>query len=327
MMNNYQYFIGIDVSKSTLDIAELGTHRTTPYQIANTQSAITAWLTTLDFSNTLLALEATGAYSQRLTYLLAQQGACFVLVNPACSAAYVKVLGITSKNDRQAAQTLALMAQRIDLPLYEPKKDAMLQRRQLLMGINALKKQQQMLRNQLHALEHQMIFAPKVVQALQETLQTVEANIRTLEEQLNQLDDAEYERQAQLLTSVVGIGDICARTLLCATGGLQHFDNASQLVKFAGLAPASHQSGCSIKTKGRINRNGHPQLRAVLYMAACCAKRYNLACKELYQRLRAKGKAHKQAMVAIMAKLLRQLFGVFKSGKPFDNHFFLNFQH
>jgi transposase len=325
-MSTYQHFIGIDVSKSVLDIAELGTSRSEPYQIQNTDTAILTWLSDLDLSQTFVVLEATGAYSQRLTCHLAKQGAFFSLVNPLRSAAYVKVLGITTKNDRQAAQTLALMAQRIDLPLYQPKEDAMLQRKQLLMGINALKKQQQMLRNQLHALEHQIIFAPKVVEALQETLRTVEANILALEEQLNQLDDAEYDQQFELLTSVVGIGAICARTLLCATGGLQHFDNPGQLIKFAGLAPASHQSGCSIHTKGRINRSGHSQLRAVLYMAAQSAKRFNGACKELYVRLRAAGKAHKQAMIAVMCKLLRQSFGVFKAKQPFDNQLFLKFQ-
>lgn len=325
-MATYQHFIGIDVSKSVLDIAELGTPPSKPYQICNTESDILAWLSGLDLSQTFLVLEATGAYSQRLTYHLAKQGAFFSLVNPLRSAAYVKALGITSKNDQQAAQTLALMAQHFDLLLYQPKQDAMLERKQLLMGINALKKQQQMLSNQLHALEHQMIFAPKVVEVLQQTRKTVEDSIATLEEQLNQLDDEEYQAQYDLLTSVVGIGAICARTLLCATGGLQHFDNANQLVKFAGLAPASHQSGSSIQTKGRINRNGHAQLRAVLYMAAQSAKRFNGACKQLYLRLRAAGKAHKQAMMAVMCKLLRQSFGVFKAKRPFDNQLFLNFQ-
>lgn len=324
-MNAYKSVIGIDVSKSTLDIAELGTCRSELYQIGNDDVAILSWLGQFDLSDTLFVLEATGAYSKRLTYHLGARGAQVSVVNPLRSAAYTNALGITTKNDRQAARTLALMGSRFELPLYQQPSDTMHERKQLLLSLHALKKQQQMLKNQLHALEHQIIFSPLAVETLRQTLQTVETSIRQLEEQLNQLEDDEYEHQFELITSVVGIGPVCAQALLTATGGLQNFERAEQLLKFVGIAPASHQSGSSIKTPGRITRKGNNALRAALYMAARSAKRFNLSCQALYQRLRARGKAHKQAMVAIMAKLLRQIFGVVKSGHPFDNRFFLQF--
>ena len=325
-MKPYALIIGIDVSKSVLDICQLQDQDQRWSRIDNAEGAIQSWLATLDLSQTLVVLEATGAYSQRLTYALSKSAAHFCVVNPLQSAAYVKVLGITTKNDQQAARCLALMGKQLDLPLYQPSSDTMLERKQLLKSLQILKKQHAMLRNQIHALEHQVLLAPTALDALRQTQQAVEDNIQRLEAELEQVQEADYEDQFQLLTSVVGIGPVCARALLCATGGLGRFDHAGQLIKFAGIAPASHQSGCSIKTRGVIHRAGHSHLRAVLYMAARSAKRFNHACKQLYERLRAKGKAHKQAMVAVMGKLLRQLFGVFKSGKPFDNHLFWQLQ-
>lgn len=125
---------------------------------------------------------------------------------------------------------------------------------------------------------------------------------------------------------MVGIGQKTATLLLTATGGLQNFQRPRQLSKFLGLVPSSHDSGSSIKIRGRMTKRGNSMLRASLYMAARSAKRFNLACKELYERLRAKGKPHKKAMVAIMNKLIKQVFGVVASKKDFDNDFYLNFK-
>jgi len=202
----------------------------------------------------------------------------------------------------------------------------MYERKQLLMGLNALKKQQQMLKNQLHALSHQILFAPKVEAVLKETLTTVEQHIEQLEAELNDLSDDEHEQQLELITSVVGIGQKTANLLLTVTGGLQNFEHARQVSKFIGIVPYTHDSGTSVRIRGGITKKGNNVLRASLYMAARSAKRFNFACKELYERLRAKGKPHKVAMVAIMNKLIRQVFGVVKSNIEFDNLHYLIFQ-
>ena len=199
----------------------------------------------------LIVFEPTGSYSDRLLHLLSDRGISIVLVNPVQSNAFTKAQGIISKNDKQAARTLALMGQCLDLPLFKKSNNTMYERKQLLMGINALKKQQQMLKNQLHAISHQVLFAPKVKAALNETLETVEQNLQQLEEELNDLSDEEHQEQLKLITSVVGIGKKTANLLLTATSGLQNFQQARQLSKFIGLVPYSHDSGTSVKFKGR----------------------------------------------------------------------------
>ena len=326
-MKKYKLIFGIDVSKNTLDIYNLSTGIYS--QVLNTEQSIKKWIHQICVQNKkediLCVFEPTGCYSHRLLNFLGQYSIAINLVNPLQSNGFTNALGIISKDDRQAAKTLALMGQNLDLPLNQHQSENMQRRKQLLMGINALKKQQQMLRNQLHTLDHQIVFEPKVVDALKATLDTVDTQLLKLEKELNDLSDEEYEHQLDLITSVVGIGKKTAHLLISATGGLQYFDRAKQLSKFTGVVPSSHRSGSSINKKGRITKRGNSALRASLFMAAKSAIRFNKACKDLYQRLRRIGRAYKQAIVAVMNKLIKQAFGVVQSGISFDNNHYLKF--
>lgn len=199
-------------------------------------------------------------------------------------------------------------------------------RKQILSSLSALKKQRQMLKNQLHALRFQAIVNTTVRQAFETTLQTVNEQIQLLEQELDSLSDEEHEQLMKKITSVVGIGPKTAQALLTSTGGLDHFEHDRQLAKFIGIVPASHDSGSSVRYRGPITKKGNSELRACLYMAARSARRFNLACKELYERLRSKGKCHRQAMVAVMNKLVRQVFAVIKYDRKFDNRYYLKYK-
>ena len=325
-MNTYSQLFGIDVRKDTLDIACLADQATCVRQIANTNEAILNWLENIDPHTSLCVLEPTGSYSARLVYHLQEKGIAVSLVNPNQSAGFAQAQGIISKNDRQAARTLALMGRTLDLPLY-PKQDAMRQqRKQLLNALTALKKQRQMLKNQLHALQQYPLIQPTAQQAYEQTLETIEQQIDQLKEQLEELSDEEHQRMLKRMETVVGIGQTSAQALLLAIGSFTYFQHARQVSKFLGLVPSSHFSGTSVFIRGRISKKGCSEVRANLYMAARSAIRFNLACKDLYERLRAKGKPHKQAMVAVMNKLVKQIFGCVVNNTDFDNQFYLRFK-
>jgi len=309
-MSTYSSVYGIDVSMADLDVVNLNEEKMTIKKVKNNDNPIKKWIKNLPCKNVLCVLEPTGCYSDRILYYLNKNNIAVAVVSPNQSHGFFQAQGIVSKNDKQAAHSLALMGQRLDLPLHKAKSDDMLKRKQLLMGINALKKQRQAIRNQLHALNHQIIFVPKVVEAFKETLAIVEKQLTELEEELNDISDEEHSKQFQLITSN-------------ATNGIHNFQHAGQVAKLAGVVPSSHQSGSSVRKQGRITKKGNNELRACLYMAARSAKRYNLACKALYERLRFKGKPHKKAMVAVMNKLVKQVFGVVHSGVSFDNQFYL----
>ena len=101
------------------------------------------------------------------------------------------------------------------------------------------------------------------------------------------------------------------------------FDSPDKLSKFLGLNSYSHHSGSSIRRRGGITKFGSNQVRSLLYMCTRSAIRYKQPCKELYQRLRQNGKSHKLAAVAVMHKLVKQIFACVKNKTLFDNEYHL----
>mgnify|MGYP000639700332 CR=1 FL=1 len=105
------------------------------------------------------------------------------------------------------------------------------------------------------------------------------------------------------------------------TDCFERFNTASELCSFAGLTPIIRESGSSIRSRPRISKMGNRRLRKVLFICSFSASKHNKACKELYNRIVAKGKSKKLALIAVSNKLLKQSFAIAKSGLPYDENF------
>jgi transposase len=107
--------------------------------------------------------------------------------------------------------------------------------------------------------------------------------------------ETKIEKGSKLLktriTSIIGIADFTGGLILGELGDVRRFESSKQVVAFAGLDPVLKESGNS-KRHGHISKRGSPLLREALYLAAFPASKYNPVCKQLYDRLRAKGKHH-----------------------------------
>jgi transposase len=156
---------------------------------------------------------------------------------------------------------------------------------------------------------------------VEKTIKFLERQIAELEDEITNLSNKEYARQMSLLTSIKGISNTLASALIVATGGFTYFSNAKQISRYLGLCPTYQQSGTSVNVKGHINRNGDPHLRGQLYVAALVCIQYNKACKDTYEKLRAKGKSAKVALIAIANKLIRQAFAVVTNNQPYIDGF------
>jgi transposase len=121
----------------------------------------------------------------------------------------------------------------------------------------------------------------------------------------------------ELLTSIDGIGAKTAWAILAYIGDISLFENAKQISSYAGLNPRIEQSGTSVQHSS-LSKMGCAKLRKSLYMPALVAVRFNPLMHAFYEKLLAKGKPKKVALVAVMRKLLVLAYGVLKSGKPFD---------
>ena len=153
------------------------------------------------------------------------------------------------------------------------------------------------------------------IRALVKELRALAASIQAGKERLRTRLAADPE--VQRLLSIPGIGPWTAVCLRLEVGSLTRFHSANALVAFAGLDPLNHQSG-DLTRPGGISHRGRAEIRAVLYMAALTALRWNPVIKSCYARLRTHGKSHLTAAVACMAKLLRLAYACVLRDEAFD---------
>lgn len=108
--------------------------------------------------------------------------------------------------------------------------------------------------------------------------------------------------------------------MICLTDGFQKFSHTQvkQFISFIGMSPRTFESGTSVRGRAHISKVGNSRMRSMLYMCSWSAKTKNQQCAALYERLSGKGKPEKVIKVAISHKLIRQIFGVIKSGEPFS---------
>jgi transposase len=320
-------YVGIDVGKDTLVIArQVLTDAQLPKAFAiekidNTLDSIDAWLSKTDLTQTQIIFEATGKYSYRLAYCLDLFEGAYSILSPKQSKGFAQSMKIVSQNDERDAILLSLYGKCFTPSVNQEVDEQLHKLRQKRKHLSSLLSQRQVVSNQLHAME----FDPRADQQVKESLEmlqtTLEIQIQTFQDELYHLDDEQYQKLYQQLLSITGIGPASASALIVATNGFIHFDCVKKVFKFLGTIPSSKDSGTSVKIKGQIIKTGIPHVRAILYNAAKSAKRYNLACKDLYERLRKKGKAHKVAMIAVVNKLIKQAFAVVKNQTVFDNNY------
>jgi len=149
--------------------------------------------------------------------------------------------------------------------------------------------------------------------------QDILTDIRT---QMNSI--AALSPQYELLRTVPGIGEVTACVILSEVGDINRFATKKQLVAYAGLDPAVFQSGKFTARNNRISKRGSPYLRKALYQAAFVGisdrkgQAVNPAIRRFYDLKKSQGKLGKVALCAAASKLLCMVFGIMKSGKPFE---------
>lgn len=313
-------FVGIDVSKSWVDVHV----RPAP---AAAQAGGAAFRCTTDeaglaelvrrlrpLAPLLIVMEASGGYESIVALSLAEAGLPVAIVNPRQVRRFAEALGQLAKTDAIDARVIAHFAEAVR-PTPRPLPDGtMLQlqellarRRQLVVMINAEK---QRLAKAASAV------AQRSHKAMAKSLESERGRIDRAIDKLVQQSPL-WCSKLDLLTSVPGVGDIVARTLLAELPELGSIDR-HQIAALAGVAPFSRDSG---RKKGkRFVRAGRvqvrAQVRAQVYMACLVAIRYNPPLKAFYRRLRQAGKPARLAIVAVMRKLLTILNAMLRDNRP-----------
>jgi transposase len=294
-------FIGIDVSKATLDVAGCTADGPLPdlaHSIANTDAGLATLVPVLLARKpTLVVLEATGGYERLAAATLAVAGVPVVVINPRHVREFAKAVGRLAKTDRLDAALLALFAERIrpalrDLPRLEtgPLAEQILRRRQLVEMITA-------------ESNRRALVSPTVRRRLEAHIRWLERELVHIESELQHTIEATpvWRTRDDVLQSTPGIGPRVSHSLIALLPELGTLSRR-HISALAGVAPFNDDSGG--RRGVRHIKGGRAAVRSVLYMGALVGVRYNPVLKAFYHRLRAAGKAPKVALVACMRKLL-----------------------
>jgi len=315
-----QKVVGIDVSKETLAICHLAEEKLQHLEIQNNRAGFKQLVKQCG-TESLFVMEATGIYYLQLAYYLYEQGAQVVVVNPLIIKRYIQMHLGKGKSDKKDARWIMRYGEQTQVTHWQPEEQVIVECRQLEQVIEQLIRQKTMVINSLEALERQPVKSQLAAKSLKQTLNTLEKQIKQLEDKLQANLEKAFAKEIKLLSSIPGIGKKTAGMLLLFAGGFRNVNNYRQLIAKAGLSPREYTSGSSIRGKVRITKMGGSLIRSKLFMCSFSAKKSNAACKALYQRLVAKGKNGKLALIAVCNKLLKQAFAIVKSSIPYRPDF------
>jgi len=306
-MTSAQVFVGIDVSKAQLDIALRPEGR---FAASNDEAGFAQVIERLRaVPPALVVLEATGGLEIPLTGALAAAGVPVVVVNPRHVRDFAKAAGKLAKTDALDAQTLAHFAE-VMRPEPRPLPD---EQTQTLAAILTRRRQ---LVEMLTAEKNRLASARKPVRkSLRAHITWLERELAHTESDLAQAirESPVWREKDALLRSTPGVGPVLTTTLLANLPELGTL-TGKQIAALVGVAPLNRDSG-TLRGK-RTVWGGRAQVRAVLYMGAIVAARFNPVIRAFSQRLRAAGKAKKVVLTACMRKLLIILNAMVKHRTP-----------
>jgi transposase len=302
--------VGIDVAKDHLDVHVRPAGLTV--RLPNDDGGVADLTARLAAAGpALVVLEATGGYEAPVAAALAAAGVPVAVVNPRQVRRFAEGHGRLAKTDAIDAATLALFADQVR-PDPRPLPDAAARELAALLG-----RRRQLL--QMRLAEQQRLAA-----AAGRLAQDIRAHVAYLDKRIGRVDgdlaaavraSPVWRERDDLLQSVPGVGPQVARVLIAELPELGSAPGR-QLAALVGLAPFSRDSG-RVRGRRRIF-GGRAGVRSALYMAALVAARFNPVLRAAYDRLLARGKPKKVALVAVARRLLTILNAMLRHRQPWD---------
>ena len=327
-------FVGIDISKATLDVSVLSPADTSTVhyqQLPNNQKGfgnLLKWIKQnacgVPVEHWRVCMENTGIYSLELNCFLHQKGVWQCLENALQIKRSMGVL--RGKTDKADSKTIALYAYRFAdqlKPYVLPTKT--------LLRLRALFAQ----RERLVSMHCQIQLAQKSLKGYEKALvrdiqKQNEALLKNLSVQIKAIDKALREclakdqalhRKATLIQSVPGVGLQTAAYLLIVSRGMESFTTPRQFACYSGCAPFAHTSGVSVRGKTAVHYIANKKMKMLLHMAAINAITFNDELKQYYRRKIADGKNGMSVLNAVRFKLICRIFSVIKRDEQYQKNY------
>ena len=325
------YFIGIDVSKSTLDIAIMSQGNIfLQDKITNEPVAIRAFLKALSargigVDRAVVCLEHTGVYNAHVLEICWRKK-IKICLEPAVRIKTSQGL-VRGKSDKIDALRIAQYAfkNRQELTFWAPPRPT-LQRLKALLSLRdrLLRSKTQLevpLKESAGFLEKSIVkdLSPasgRLINAIKKEIAQVDKQIHKLVRQ-----DTPVSNQVKQITSVPGLGPITALNMIITTDEFKRINEPKKFACYAGVAPFEHSSGSSIRGKTRVSPKANMAMKTLLHMAAMSAIGCCPELRAYYQRKTAAGKNKMSVLNAVRNKLITRAFACVNQGKTFEKNY------
>ncbi len=304
-----EIFVGIDVSKSWLDVA-VHEREEEGLRTSNDESGIASLGKRLKkLKPTLIVLEPTGGFEMLVVAELTHAGLPVVTISARRVRDFARATGRLAKTDKLDAKVLAHFAAAIRPPVRslrneeEEQLTALLTRRKQVLDMITIEK------NRLVTVRAKMRLD------LEAHLHWLSNSLKKLDQEIEAFVETSpvWKEKDALLQSVPGVGPVTSATMLGRMPELGQL-NRQAIAALVGVAPVNKDSGT--KHGKRKVFGGRADVRSVLYMAALAAKKFNPVLRKFYERLLKHGKQKKVALTACMRKLLVILNAMMRTNQP-----------
>lgn len=322
-----QRVLGIDVAKDTLDIALSDGNHLNYGQFANTlkgHEQLEQWLRKQTDLRVHVCLEATGQYGDGVAEYLFAHGFPVSVVNPARIKHYGNSKLRRNKTDKADAQLIAEYCLREKPVIWTPPPASFKDLQALVRHLEGLQTTRLQESNRLQSGVHTGFVVASLTSICEYLDEQIDQTKKAIQYHINRHED--LKRMQALLVTIPGIGKLTAAKLLGEIRNILDFQSARQLAAYAGLTPRNFLSGTSVHKKSRLSKTGNANLRKALFMPAIVATKYNPIVRTFCSRLFESGLKPMEVIGAAMRKLIHLVFGVLKTGRPFDPNY-LNLTH
>ncbi len=328
--NEFRNFVGIDVSKLTLDavfIFDKEMNKAVHHQFSNDEKGIKKLIGVLkkqkcvDVDNTLVCMENTGIYGKRLSLILFEMH-WFVWVET--PVAIFRSMGLQrGKNDKVDAKRIALYAMKNQeqAKAWEAPRKEISALRQLLNTREALIKAFKGLSVSIKEYKEtgNKELSEMMKASTSNTIKGIKKDIQKIEESIDEIikNDSSLSNLYKLTTSIPGIGKITSTELICYTNEFKNYTDAKKLACYCGVVPFEHSSGTSVRGRTRVSHMANKPLKTKLHLCAIVAMQHDPELKNYYQRKVKEGKNKMSVINAIRNKLVHRVTAVIKRQTPF----------
>lgn len=330
-MNKPAYFIGIDVSKSTVDLTVFINGAPIHKEVKNSRPAIKKYFKSLLSDHSLVesdiavGVENTGNYSAPVLDVFSQTKVQLYLISPLHIS---KSMGLTrGKTDSVDSGRISqfLAKNFCDLTEYLPKREVV---SELALLLSRRDKLQKLIRSEMSTSE--ALCCLNKGNTTRFIASQSKASVKHLQNQMKQIEkviialikeDKELSRQNELLQSIPGVGKVLTWYLLIKTNEFKSISDPRKLACFAGVAPFEHSSGSSVRGKTRVSVYADKVLKKILHMAAMRASRLDGELRDYYLRKAEEGKNKMSILNALRNKLIHRIIAVVNRNQPYEKNY------